>query len=617
LTAANGRLDYYRQTVNGSYAIKTDENTPYDFDFGGVAIENTSLINHGRYNNVDKTLDFSDQDIVLEQIVFDNQADLQAYQPNAGEIAVYEIDADGQRVQIDVADGESIEGANQKITTDRFTVDEWNNLSAEEKAQYFSISNVYETEEGVIKTDYIPIEVYENPRGDDVAVYGNTQRYDEYPQNLSAGAIIETVYAEEKQIISTVNYVPQAGDIAVPGPQQETQNKFDSNGNQNTAVYVTNTSGGTYSWGEVYIQGSDTYFVHDATDPSRSAVETREYRHLSDGTYDWAATGQYTWENGDQFSANYSADEVIYEKSDVGGNGWTAIMAMAEVPEVAFYVREKTLEVSKKADHYLEDTIAHYLRAQVSHYNVREIVGYERPILTHYDAEKVSGYSRDNLLGYLKEKTLYTNNVLLGTSQKYLGEIDRPGNAHTGWDQNEGTLIRNWTKYNSQIKFGTDFTIFDFDEDELDGSIIGDVYEDGTWVYAGETVSIPTPTMEDMEVDPAYEYTKDGVTTYATDSVKLAGDDLDPVVGPTNSFVGLVNNTTDGKAGTGAKLSTGSLTFGAGDNFGVYHGPALVSDVFHAEEGQFLKLDYSAAGDDDDYHVTGYIYRVDDPDKNL
>ena len=43
--------------------------------------------------------------------------------------------------------------------------------------------------------------------------------------------------------------------------------------------------------------------------------------------------------------------------------------------------------------------------------------------------------------------------------------------------------------------------------------------------------------------------------------------------------------------------------------FGIYHGPAVVSDQFRAEEGQFLRLNYTANDDVDDYHVSGYIYQ--------
>ena len=68
------------------------------------------------------------------------------------------------------------------------------------------------------------------------------------------------------------------------------------------------------------------------------------------------------------------------------------------------------------------------------------------------------------------------------------------------------------------------------------------------------------------------------------------------------------------------ELFTGEIDFvdnsgvGTDDSaaFGIYHGPAVVSDQFRAEAGQFLRLNYTAAGDVDNYHVAGYIYQVDE-----
>ena len=84
--------------------------------------------------------------------------------------------------------------------------------------------------------------------------------------------------------------------------------------------------------------------------------------------------------------------------------------------------------------------------------------------------------------------------------------------------------------------------------------------------------------------------------------------------------VGLVSGATvtEPFSGRAMELFTGEIDFadnsgpGANDSsaFGIYHGPAVVSDQFRAEAGQFLRLNYTAAGDVDDYHVAGYIYEV-------
>lgn len=591
----NGTLTNYRHTEAGSY----------EFDFG-IALSSTSLrdyntVNAGRYNAGTQSLDYADQDIVLEKISADG------YVTQLGDIPVYEIDPiTGSRVRDNVVGAPQV-GDHEVFTTETLSVEQWNNSG--NQGDYAA---VYEEINGVTQYTNISLEVRNNePRGDDVPVYGDPQIIARdalfIPNNAVPVYELDQNNQRVREVISTDGYVAQPGDTAVPGAPVRTDQVTD------TPVYVKNDRAGTYNWGESYNQNSDKLV------PDDNGTITQNYKHLSNGTYEWAATGQFTWQkNGNAFNANFNVGDLVYETSNTGGDGWDAIMRVAEVPEVAFYVKEKTLKTSKVVDYYLQDSISHYLRDKVDHYEVPVIDSYNRPNIVGYERTYVSGYERDRVLGYLREKTLYTDKVLLGTSEKYTGEVDREGNAHTGWDQNEGSLIPNWTKYNAQIKFGEEFTIFDFDENRLNDTIIPDPY-DGNYAFAGESINVPTPTMDDMIVDPAYQYTdpETGVTKYATDAVKLAGDDFDPEVGPTNDFVDLVSNTTDGVAGDGLKLATGSLTFGQGDNFGVYHGPAIVSDVFSATSGQFLKMDYAALGIDDDYHVTGYIYNVDEVNPEL
>ena len=68
-------------------------------------------------------------------------------------------------------------------------------------------------------------------------------------------------------------------------------------------------------------------------------------------------------------------------------------------------------------------------------------------------------------------------------------------------------------------------------------------------------------------------------------------------------------NSNGGKA---VKLDTGYMEFQDGNGFGIYHGPAIVSDEFTitADRPKIVRLDYTAAGINDDYHVAGYIYEV-------
>jgi flagellin-like hook-associated protein FlgL len=68
-------------------------------------------------------------------------------------------------------------------------------------------------------------------------------------------------------------------------------------------------------------------------------------------------------------------------------------------------------------------------------------------------------------------------------------------------------------------------------------------------------------------------------------------------------------NSNGGKA---VKLDTGYIEFQNGNGFGIYHGPAIVSDEFTilANKPKIVRLDYTAAGVNDDFHVAGYIYEV-------
>jgi len=208
---------------------------------------------------------------------------------------------------------------------------------------------------------------------------------------------------------------------------------------------------------------------------------------------------------------------------------------------------------------------------------------------------------------------LYTKEVPLGQAEKYLGETERNVYAHTGWAQNFESYIPNWTVYDDRVYFGQDFQIYDTDN----GDAISSSTVDGTYTNNSVLVNIPTPTMQDMLVDPAYTYTDEWDYTKTATANVIGVDTPTLENGPTNNFVDYVQNETDGVAGNGVQLATGRIIFDRGNEFGVYHGPAIVSDVFSATAGQFLKMDYAALGIDDDYHVTGYIYNVDEVNPEL
>jgi len=219
-----------------------------------------------------------------------------------------------------------------------------------------------------------------------------------------------------------------------------------------------------------------------------------------------------------------------------------------------------------------------------------------------------------------------------GQVEKYIGETRVTNNpdgslirAHIGWERDDNQVyINNWKTFDGRVEFGSTFQVFD---------------TDGTYSWGGDgsgfnpadipSITVPTPTLEEMAKpdygsfirlngspgNPAIKNKDDAAT------VPVEQSDGEDIRDYSDTFsldtpdvpVGLVNDASLEPPFSGAamELFTGKLKFEDSAAFGIYHGPAVVSDQFSAEEGQFLKLNYSAAGDVDDYHVAGYIYEVD------
>ena len=126
--------------------------------------------------------------------------------------------------------------------------------------------------------------------------------------------------------------------------------------------------------------------------------------------------------------------------------------------------------------------------------------------------------------------------------------------------------LTNWTKYEDRVDFGNNFTL-------SDGS------------------SIPTPNEADMAT---VTYTG----TAAPPNPSVVGNDDVALADPISFSVDIENGQLS--------LKQGRYFIQLG--FGIVHGPAAVSDTFTAEVGDILRLDYTAAGDYDDYHVAGYVF---------
>jgi flagellin-like hook-associated protein FlgL len=257
---------------------------------------------------------------------------------------------------------------------------------------------------------------------------------------------------------------------------------------------------------------------------------------------------------------------------------------------------------------------------------------YERSVITDYDRREITGYSREEVAFYARNKQLRTAINISGQVERYLGETRITNNpdgslirAHVGWERDDNQVyINNWKTFDDRVEFGSMFQVYD---------------TDGSYAWNGDgsdfnpanipSITVPTPTLADMAKpdygsfarlngspgNSAIKNKDDAVTVPVEQSggqdVRDYSDtfSLDTPDVP----VGLVSDASLAPPFSGAamELFTGKVKFDDSAAFGIYHGPAVVSDQFSAEEGQFLKLNYSAAGDVDDYHVAGYIYEID------
>ena len=117
----------------------------------------------------------------------------------------------------------------------------------------------------------------------------------------------------------------------------------------------------------------------------------------------------------------------------------------------------------------------------------------------------------------------------------------------------------NWNFYNQRVDFGSSFTV--------------------------NGITIPTPTDAEM---------------------------ITPIHGNPPNNDNAISNRNSGAlstAGAALNLDTGNMTI---DSYGIYHGPAAVSDSFAAKKGDYLKFDFAANGTGDDYHVSGYLVNTAD-----
>ena len=439
-----------------------------------------------------------------------------------------------------------------------------------------------------------------------------------------------------------------------------------------SAVYVRNTNavaGERYDWGAEKIVGGR----HKVEVGPGQGGNLTNYIHEGDGAYndwgvDWqyAPGGEYQYKIKDganyvDFTGTYATDDIVLVKSD----------EMAG--DIAIYETWDTDGFYESGDAYFVGDIKlnETDTGVVNFVNERQVKVYEYEAQVAFYANRKTLYTKDDLAFYTKEKdpafyakqveafyvkdaTTTVAEVSAGAPiQLYNGESETPGvndDLITGYEQDDYNFIQNWyvSELNEdgmpRIFFGEGNSAGSFQiKDTNNGNAIqssialedGGFYDDS----AVRTIDVPTPSWEIMRTfnegagSPEYDYvsypTDEGVFAGAQDQDDggliqgLPSDGDGDVIGglfydnpySVDEF-GNERNTysvdiVPGRTGNAVELNTGQVYFDNDNAFGIYHGPAIVSDEFEAFDGQILRLEYTASGDNDDYHVAGYIYEVD------
>ena len=388
-----------------------------------------------------------------------------------------------------------------------------------------------------------------------------------------------------------------------------------------TEIYDTHAAGdnGVYAWGGGSYSQGDRVKTYRAD--GSGALSTHE-RHTAGGNYVWDIAG--TNFNSVTLGGTTVTSALTYNAGDVKLE-YVDVNVEAAPAGSTVYVRNEGLETE-------EDVFWVRIENENGKSYDETIIRWEKEELVDYNREEKSGYNRQEIAFYTRGLEIRTQNAAGATVDVYAGETTTSTDqAHIGYEYTgEQILLNNWTTYDGRVEFGQTFDI----EDTGNGTYITHdlsmgQYDDSAVV----TRSIPTPPIEEMAVPDYGDFTPTGPATglagnpavqgvddAATARVASSGDYGDTPTDTPDVPVGLVSGPTitEPFSGNALELFTGRLNFagdtgvGAGDNaaFGIYHGPAVVSDQFRAEAGQFLRLNYTAAGDVDDYNVAGYIYEV-------
>ena len=317
-----------------------------------------------------------------------------------------------------------------------------------------------------------------------------------------------------------------------------------------------------------------------------------------------STTGNLTWGDGESgfydFDANGApatgAARLAYNAGDIKKRSVETTRMEGDVPVTTYSIANVTGPVPTYS-------LANVLVDQTN-YSIANVTG---PVPTYSLTNVLVDQKVYSLADVMVDQKVYSladvmvnqnvyslANVYGSTGPRYDGETILQEQVTDYFRPNTKKVPTNWTRYTDRIDFGSNFTISEFANQTKD--IVN--ASNGTVNTAPRVeYSIPTPTEAQM-AQPSYASAFGRV---AEDAVK--GNDDTTVASRTSDM--------DITVESGAlKLDTGKFNFSKG--FGIFHGPATVSDVFSADKNDFLKLDYTAQGVNDDYHVAGYIYEVND-----
>ena len=432
-----------------------------------------------------------------------------------------------------------------------------------------------------------------------------------------------------------------AGDVA----KEEVLNPADAD----NAVLKRHIDNGTYAWGETYNIGE---VVKEQVVNPADADDIVYLRHTQNGTYEWGEaynagdvvkertqTGTISVPTGevDEFGDAITEDQPVYRFDDVI-DYYTRNVEIYTRDIIDAYTRNSEIYTRNVVDYHTRNVEVHtqnqvdYHTRNVSVYTQNTVDYYTQnvEVLTKntvdYYTRDVEVHTREKVGTYTRNLNVHTRLVEIDPISRYLGEIelDPQPQVHTGWEQGTTDYIQNWYfSDDNRILFGQgnnngEFIIHDTEN----GALITSNTVDGAFVDNSKRILVPTPSWNDMALPEYEDYVVNANLTRVSDETLEGRDDHPLQVEAGGIFttpsgrqidlgdpgIGLI----DSDGGKAMELDTGGLVFDDGNGFGIYHGPAIVSDVFEVtvDQPKIVRLDYSALGENDDYHVAGYIYEV-------